>query len=257
MTQGKSGWAVAEEAVDKSSSGIFVKLENDGDKVVFFFIGEPYTVEMLWDGEGYIPFTKEHEAAGKKPSPKFKFNVYVPEERAIKIYECNVQTMKTVIAVKKKYGFETKTFEVQRKGKKGDTKTTYSVLPDNDLTAEHREIMGKLPLHDLTKDGDDEGDKKAGTTNNTGGGGFSNFKPGADGVIDAKTADGFMARLKVRPRAEIDKFLARFGIDKIKMVKASDAALADKFITFLEGKGPNPDAPPEAPPAPAANDPFA
>lgn len=245
---GKSGWDVAEEAIEKASSGIFLRLENDGDKAVVFFIGEPFVVEMFWDGDGYVPFTKEHEAKGQKPSPKFKFNVYVPAEKAIKIYESNVQTMKNILGCKKKYGLDTKTFEIERKGKKGDTKTTYPILPDNDLTAEHREIMSKLPLHDLAKDGNDDKDKKDGAS------GFSTFKPGSDGVIDSKLAEQLMARLKVLKREEIVKFLSAFGVEKIKAVKAVDGEKAAKFVDYLEGRGPNPFEPP--PPA-AEKDPFA
>lgn len=253
---GKMGWAPAEEAAEKAGGGLFVKLATTGDKVVLAFVGDPFTYEVFYNEKtsSYEDFSKEHEKAGKKPSYKYKFNAFVPAEKAIKIYECGVQVFKDVLVVKKKYGLENKLYEITRQGVKGDTKTTYTLLPERDMTADERALMMTLPLNDLTAKDDDE---KGSTAPNAGS--FSTYggAPAGDAVVDVKTAEVLIQRLKVLPAAAVDKFRTRLAVGKIKELKAKDAALAERFVAFLEGKGPDPDAPaPAAKPA-GDQDPFA
>jgi len=50
-----NSWQIAEQMADQHAqgSGLFVKLPNDGDRVVGVFVGEPYPREVVWTGERY------------------------------------------------------------------------------------------------------------------------------------------------------------------------------------------------------------
>ena len=50
-----NAWDQAASLADKHANqgGIFVKLANDGDKVVGAFVGDPHAREVVWTGEGY------------------------------------------------------------------------------------------------------------------------------------------------------------------------------------------------------------
>jgi hypothetical protein len=48
-------WAKAEALSNKilESGGVYVRLANDGDKIVGVFAGEPYTRQVHWSGSAY------------------------------------------------------------------------------------------------------------------------------------------------------------------------------------------------------------
>jgi hypothetical protein len=50
-----NAWDNAKALAEKhaAAGGIFVRLQNDGDKVVGVFCGEPYAKEVYWDGQKY------------------------------------------------------------------------------------------------------------------------------------------------------------------------------------------------------------
>lgn len=250
------GWDDAEKTAEShSSGGKFVRLKNHKDKVIGIFVGEPEAAEVLWDGAKYHPADsdagKKLAAEKKKATAKFKFNFYVPAEDLMKVYECGVVTFKDILKAKAKYGLDKKMFEIERNGVAKDPKTTYTVLPDADITDEVRAKLAKHPLHDLKNVEDDETEGAPAT-----GAGFSNYN-GANGaangeaLVDDKTKEKLMAILKPLERSLIEKFLARFGIAKVKELKAKDGEAAFAFIDEITGKK-------EAEkPAAAQNDPFA
>jgi hypothetical protein len=66
-----SAWDRAKEMADRhaGTGGIFVRLANDGDKVVGVFCGEPDAREVHWTGERYEECAGEacaHCKAGTK-----------------------------------------------------------------------------------------------------------------------------------------------------------------------------------------------
>jgi len=254
-------WKSAEEQVKAAGGdGLFVKLENDGDKVVGCFLGNP-EVRLLHytKAGGYEPFTAAHEAAGERSTPRTTANFYVPAEKRIKIIEMNKTTFKDVMGVREKYGFEGWFFEVKRNGAKGDKNTVYRVLPDTQIGAEDRAEIAKLKLHDLKKMYEDDAGSAAtdmnsykganGTTTN--GAAAAAAAPPGEPTIDTDTTAALVNRLKLLPREKVNQFLAEFKIEKVKELlnKSLPAALA--MVDKLEGK---PEAPP---PAPAEVDPFA
>ena len=241
-------WDDAEKAADEhSGSDKFVQLKNDGDKVVGAFLGDPHTRELFYNKkeEKYEDFTEEHRKAGKTPSLRVSLNMLVTAEGngenmnkvdppKVKIIEGGVKWFKAVLKNKKKYGLDKKYFEVERSGAKGDTKTTYTVLPDDSISDEDRKAMRELDLHDLTEaagqndqsPGDDDFDS------------YNKSKGGSpDDPIDESEADELMASLRKRPREDIDKFLSKFGVKRIKTLKKKDLADAKKFVASLTDDG--------------------
>jgi len=61
----------------------------------------------------------------------------------MRVIDMNFATMTTVIGLRDKYGFSKCLFEVTRHGAKGDTKTTYQILPEkDDMPSDLRAIIG-------------------------------------------------------------------------------------------------------------------
>lgn len=260
-----SGWDTAEKRA-KESQSIFVKLENDGDTVVVAFLGEPHVREVWWNESAGVfeDFTDAHAKAGKTPSAKFKLNVFNKETQKAQILEVNAGTMTTIGGCRAKYGLEKFWFEVKRNGKKGDTKTVYSVLPDKEINAEELKTLKDVKLHDLAKTNDvgaaggkaDMGshDKKKGESNSANGTTSAAAPapaPAASEVISAEKSAELVGRLKIKPQEKIKEFLGKFSIAQVKALKASDLATAEAMLDEWEGKTAAPPA------ADATVDPFA
>ena len=130
-----TAWDKAKELADKhvAAGGIFVRLQNDGDKIVGVFCGEPFAKEVYWDGQKYSDTPPEGVAA--KPSLRVSLNFYVPAEGAMKIIEGGTAWFKDVLDVKDKYGLDKWSFEIKRRGKKGDPKTKYRSCPTRRSTS--------------------------------------------------------------------------------------------------------------------------
>src|SRR5262249_37007556 len=90
---------------------------------------------------------------------------------------------------------------------------------------------GLIVLHDLSKAFGSDDDEDSSDTKST-----SKNGAAASGFIPTELAEDLKARLKILPRAQIDKFLARLGVDAIKKVKSEDADKAKAFVVELEGK---------------------
>jgi len=85
-----TAWDLATTMADKhaNSGGIFVRLANNGDKIVGAFCGDPYAREVIWTGERYEQFDENNSAhQGKRPSLRVMLNFYVPAEGAMKVIE--------------------------------------------------------------------------------------------------------------------------------------------------------------------------
>jgi hypothetical protein len=260
------------EKVNEASK-VWVKLENDEDKVVCAFLGEPYGEEVCWNEklQQNEPYTKEDEKAGRRISAKYSWNVWVisegngdnvkPAEPRVRILNLNQRTLTKVLKVDEKYGFDRKFFEIERKGKKGDQKTEYSVLPDTDLSDADKKLFAEITngkhaehkMHDLAKaargagGGDD--DKKS--SKSTSANGSSNGKSEAHVAALDELKTRLKAIVTAGRRSDADRFLAKFGIGKVVDLPAKDLEAARAFVDELEGKTA------AAPPVAAATeDPF-
>jgi len=215
-------WERARELADQhaSNGGLFVRLANDGDKVVGAFLGDPYAREVHWDGERYV------ECAGKgacdpcanavKASLRTSMNFYVLSERALKIVEGGVGWFKDLVKCREKYGLGKYAFEIERHGASGDTKTHYTILPDEKLSDDQVRALGKLELHDLRAVFANDGE--------------TDERRSEPKLIDERAAEQIKDRLKSAPRETVGAFLKKFGITRIRELKASDARAALAFV---------------------------
>jgi len=244
-----NAWNHAENLSEKHANqgGVFVRLANNGDKVVGAFCGEPHAREVHWTGERYVECTGDgcaHCAGGKKPSLRVMLNFYVPAEGAMKIYETGTRVFRDLLKLRSKYGLSSWLFEIERHGEAGSTKTRYSVLPEAQIDAALRAQIDAAELNDLANlaSGDDE---------DAGGPAPSPGAGAGPATIPTDRVAPLVARLKALPRSDVDAFLGRFGISRVRDLATADEQAAYALLAELETRL----APP---PAPAAEiDPFA
>jgi len=279
----------------KAAGGIFLRLKDHGEKFIGAFLGDPHYRHFVWNEatSRYEDWTKAHEAAGKTKTTRYSINIFVlkigagkelkavPLTEAMKVWECNNQTFTDIIKVKEKYGLG-HFYEVERNGKKGNPKSTYSILPETKIDEEYAKIIAGLTLHDLVKvgagDADDETTDMAshdkGKANGTTAPAASAPAPTPAAataapapapapaappppapaaaapppitveIIDPDTSSKLIGRLKPMPKERIEEFLRKFGIARVKDLKRTDLAMAEAFIASFEAP-------------PAAVDPFA
>jgi hypothetical protein len=223
-----SGWDKAKQKADEHAQqgGVFVKLANDGDKVVGAFIGEPFAREVVWNGERYEthdPDNADHQDL--RASLRVSVNFFVPAENAMKVIEGGTMWFKDVLKVRDKYGLDKWLFEIERHGEAGNPKTTYSILPEEKLDDAMRERIAGCELNDLERLVNGSSDEKsdAGTA-----------KPATKtGPIDPRVAGEIVARLKALPRSDLDGFMKKFGVQRVRDLKASDEAAARAYLDSL------------------------
>jgi hypothetical protein len=231
--QSSTAWNKAKELAEKhaAAGGIFVRLQNDGDKVVGAFCGEPFAKEVYWDGQKYSDMPPE--GAPAKASLRVSLNFYVPADGTMKIIEGGTAWFKDVLEVKDKYGLEKWTFEVKRRGKKGDPKTKYSILPDAQIDDAMRARFAAVGLHDLASvGGGAEGEDNpapAGATAVTPPAAAA-AAPATTPTIDENTARQLVDRLRPMPREVAHAFLADFKIARIRELPSAELPRALRFI---------------------------
>ena len=230
-----------------AQNGLFIRLQNNGDKVVGVFVGEPLARDVLWTGERYEVFDDKNPAhAGKRPSFRVSVNFWDTAERRMKVIEGGIAWFKDVLKVRDKYGLDDWSFEIERHGDSGDPKTTYSILPDQRLTDEQKQEIARAKLNDLTNAGSGEGKDSFDS--------YDRSKKSASSSGSAASTEDVVAsltaELKKLPRGAVDEFLGRFGITRVRDLRPADFAAARDLADRLVRQ--------HTTPAPAANDdPFA
>ena len=134
---------------------------------------------------------------------------------------------KDLVRVREKYGLEKWAFEIQRHGAAKDPKTTYSILPEHQLSAEQQKAFHALPQHDLEKlyAPESEGGSSAP---------LGSYDQKSDGTVDPKVAQGIATQLKALPREAVDRFLQKFGVQRIKDLPAAQVEKARAFVEQLQ-----------------------
>ena len=238
-----SGWDQTRKKSEEheSSGGLFLKLSDDGDKAIGAFCGEPLAREVHWinktqsyedcEGDG----CDECDKSNKTPSLRISMNFYDTEAKSMKIWEFSNAVFTDVCKVKDKYGLDKQYFEIERHGKKGDTDTSYSILPEGEIDSKLKKEIAKAKLHDLTKSGkdadeggqdfpDDEGaEKKAKGDEN-----------GEDKTVPKKAVTAITNRLKGLPKKDIKLFMEEFKVEKIRELTESQVKAAVAFIKEKE-----------------------
>jgi hypothetical protein len=226
-----SMWQQTEEMAKKQeqNSSVWLKLQNDGDKAVVVFLGEPHPREVAFIDGKYVEVDEKMKAEGHKASLRVALNVALFETQEVKVLEQGVMFFKDLVRVRDKYGLEKWAFEVQRHGAAKDPKTTYSILPEHQLIPEQQRAFQALAQHDLKR-------LYAGDGGASGGGGSSldSFDQKANGTVDPKVAQGIATQLKALPREAVDRFLEKFGVQRIKDLPAAQVEKARAFVEQLE-----------------------
>lgn len=220
-----NAWENAQSLADQhaNSGGIFIRLSNNGDKVVGCFYGEPLAREVHWTGEKYEECTGDgckHCTGGKRPSLRVMLNFFVLAENEMKIIEGGTTWFKDVIKVRDKYGLEKWSFEIERHGESGDPKTSYSILPEEKIDDELRAKLAAAEVHNLAGIGSGENNDKASAKSN-------------GGHIDPRVAGDLVAQLKTLQRSDVDAFLAEFKVQRVRDLRAEDEARAKAYIAKL------------------------
>jgi hypothetical protein len=218
-------WQQTEEMAKKHDQGssTWLKLGNDGDKAVVVFLGEPFPREVCFVDGKYVPFDDKLEAQGLKPCLRVALNVALYDTKEVKVLEQGVTFFKDLVRVREKYGLEKWAFEIQRHGAANDPKTTYSILPELQLTREQLKEFQGLKLNDLDKlySGGDEPSS------------LDSYDRKDSDVIDAGTAQAIATQLKTMPREAVDRFLEKFGVQRIKELPAAQVEKARAFVEVL------------------------
>ncbi|MEZ4229068.1 MAG: hypothetical protein R3B89_07890 [Polyangiaceae bacterium] len=224
-----TAWESARGMAQKhnANGGLFIRLGNDGDKVVGAFCGDPYPREVIWTGERYETYdasNPDHHVEGQRPSFRVALNFYVPAENTMKVLEVGTKTFKDILQCREKYTLEGWTFEVKRHGE--GTRTTYSVLPERQVDDVLRAKLNETELHDLHA---------------IAGGRAASPKPSNDapattpGYIDAPTAMRIIGQLKALPRGEVDALLRRFNVNRVRELREADVEAFTREVEQLEG----------------------
>lgn len=235
-------WEETEKhAEEYKGGGNFIKLE-DKEKIVFVPLGNPEIEEQVWKDGKSSPFTEEHKKAGVKPRVSYTLNAFVPDIGEVKILQMSNTAFKDFLNLKRKYGLEKYMIEMQRHGV-GKNDTTYTFLPDKEISVELRKQMAALALHDLKQAKDDDStnmssaDKKA---NGHAGAATpaTNAKGGSDAppTITLDQAKALVDRLRLLDKEKQGKFLQAMKTEKVKELPASMHAEALKYLDELEGK---------------------
>jgi hypothetical protein len=236
-----NAWDTAKQMAERHTSSTFVRLANDGDKVVGVFVGEPLAREVVWTGEKYLdaksPEAEKYLKKGRSSSLRVAMNIYVLAENVVKVYEMGATVFKDVFKLRDKYGLDTWAFEIERHGGKGDNKTSYTILPEQRLDDAMRRKIAQLELHDLEKvlsntDDGDDGDEERG---------FDSYEDKQDATkdkrdrpIDNAILEQVMPRLKVLPRERLDEFLKQFKVQRVKDLRAGDQTAVLEFLSRIE-----------------------
>jgi len=224
-------WQTTQELAKRheQESGHWLKLQNDNDKAVVVFLGEPFPREVCFVDGKYVPFDEPLKAQGHKPTLRIAINAALLETREVKVIEQGVTFFKDLVRVRDKYGLDKWAFEVQRHGAAKDPKTSYTILPEVQLNAEQRTVFLGLVQHDLAKlyAGDDDGEDGEPAAVDS----YDRAQASKRAVIDLKVAQSIAAALKVLPRAAVDRFIAKFGVQRIRDLPASQV---DKALAFIE-----------------------
>ena len=229
------GWETAKDLSKKhaESGGLFVQLKDHGDKIAGVFCGEPYAREVVWDEEdGYTPYEPNGKHAGQRASLRVALNFFVPTDGSMKIIEGGSQWFKSILAVRAKFPLDQWSVEIERQGAARNPKTTYTVLPHEQLDAATRAKIAAMPLHDLDrvlKSAADDGDPYAPVAKTA-----TTTSAAAPTPIDQALALKIVERLKQLPRSATDEFLKEVGVSRIREITTAKFPTADRFLAQLE-----------------------
>ena len=180
------------------------------------FLGEPYPREVCFVDNKYVLFDDSQRALGRRASVRVAFNVARFDTGEVKVLEQGAVFFRDLVQVRAKYGLDAWAFEIKRHGAAKYLKTTYSILPERQLTEEQQERLRALSLHDLV-----------GLYNGT----ASTVPPAAP--VAAETGDAIVGMLKTMPAVAAQRFCQQFGVARIRDLPGVGAEEALAFVDML------------------------
>jgi hypothetical protein len=139
-----------------NAASLFVRLQDDGDKVVGAFVGQPHAREVHWTGTKYDECAGSscaHCRSGARPSFRVLFNLYVDDngDAPMRVIEGGTTFFAAVLAMRERCGLDGWFFEVQRVGRAKDPKTTYAIRPERPIDAQMAARIASVSQHDLAR----------------------------------------------------------------------------------------------------------
>lgn len=235
----KTGWDLAREIAEEhaQSAGIFIRLAEDGDKVVGVFCGAPHPRQVIWVNDRYEKYdARNTDHKGKRPSLRVSFNFYVPEEDRMKVIEGGVVWFRDVSRLHEKYGLETRVFEIQRNGASGSAKTTYSILPEDKVDDGLNSRINEHVLYDLEALAEGRAPEASSIHRAD-----SEREPdeSSESPLDTAAAKEIGADLKRLPRSEVDACMTHFGVSRIsELTKGQESAVRSYLKDKLAKQAP-------------------
>ena len=217
-----------------TSKNIFIRLANNGDKVVGVFCGDPFPNEVVWNGERYETFDPEIHT-DKPPSLRVMVNFYVPAEHRMRVVEGGLTWFQSVVRVRDEYGLDKRLFQIERHGQAGDPLTVYAITPKDEITIALQREIAAAGLHDLAALVAGRGDYRD-----------------EDPPIGGDAATELFERLGRLPRRDADIFLKQFRVQRVRDLRVSDLEAARQLLGGIEARARR-----TAPPPRSEVDPFA
>ena len=230
-----------DKEMEKSTDERFLRLEEDGDKALVFFAGEPYSRYVYWDGQQ----TREwSEGCGQKKTLRVAQNIVlcdIEDDKleiiGVKVLEQGKRFFQNVSKRDKKYGIHNWVFEVERSGGKGDTDTTYDIDAEYELSDKEREKLMSVTLIDLEQlyaELASDGVKKQRKPDKSPK--YDDSEESEDDALIDKEELGElikMFRTLEDPEVAGRKFCEEFGLKKVKDLRKSQLKKALKYVDKL------------------------
>jgi len=134
---------------NSTTSGTFLRLENDGDKALVAFCGAPIhqpNVSFNEKTKTYEAWTATARAAGRRRTTRYAINVFTfavngADVNAMQVVEMADQTMRRIFALKGM--LDQHLFAIFRRGAKADRNTSYDIQPDKIISPQWRAVIGR------------------------------------------------------------------------------------------------------------------
>ena len=231
----------ADKEMEKSTDERFLRLEEDCDKAIVFFAGEPFTRYVYWDGQQTQDW---YEGCGQKKTLRVAMNVIICNVEKNKFNILKVQVLEqgkrfyqTVSKRDKKYGIYNWLFEIERSGGKGDKETRYEIDTEHKLSDKEREKLMTVKLYDLEEfyaelagDDDKKHHKPAKSSKAE-----KSEKGDDDDIINEEEVNELVSMFKTLedPEAAGIKFCEEFDIKRVKFLRKSQFRKAFKYVDRL------------------------
>lgn len=244
--------AISRLAKKYSGGERFIKL-GDGDIVKVAFLGEPFAREVVWINgktEDFDPDNPDHDPDEARMLASW--NCWDCEKEKVRVFDGGVTFFNMWLKTTGRFGLQ-RYYEIERDGT--GKKTQWLLHKDDKIPDDEWADLQGLKLHQLDRstadeedeegnerkkrhrDDDDDERRSRRRRDDDDEGRRSKSSASSNGVIKIEVARDLMQRLKELPMESVDKFLAKFGVERIKDVPSGSTAAAIAFVEALENVG--------------------